>query len=92
MALADVFPDQLAFHWQPGRSLCCHFEVANSQPGSAIAFKLKTNAPSDYVVKPGKVCLMLHQDVLEAGQSWQLIRAHHVTVEHLCTCKATLPT
>lgn len=55
MALADVFPAQLAFHFQAGRSLSCHFEVANVQPSASVAFKLKTSAPSDYVVKPGKV-------------------------------------
>ena len=49
----QALPDELEFCFQPGRSLCRSFHLHNLAD-SPVAFKLKTNAATFYVVKPGR--------------------------------------
>ena len=53
MDLLQAVPDELQFNFQPGRILCRSFHL-HSLSDAPVAFKLKTNAPQSYSVKPGR--------------------------------------
>lgn len=57
MDLLGGIPQELVFCFQPDKLLCCHFSAAN-RTAHPLAFKLKTDAPASYLVKPAKNLLL----------------------------------